>query len=153
MENIKNKTKSIVWVLFLVALLIIGVLTSQFSKSYSTAKTESEKFLAQEQAEMEKFALSMIEREDILNKYNDIQCIGSTQEGGVVAFQMGIQSGKVEGQVWYLVYTNSGLLFDETEKYEKEDTNEAIFEKAEKIDDHWWFWWRDHDGASKRSFK
>ena len=116
-------------------------------KTYSAAKKECEKALAEHRTEMEQIAADALEGNGASGKFYD-NYYYVDPENGYVVYEIDAQ-GMLGGQYWELVYTTDGTFGGETESYLYEETGGNNIRKAEKLDAHWWYLWTDYDGTAR----
>ncbi len=138
----------------IVAVLIVGLLCLNSllaPKTYSTARATCERFLKKNYEDMQEIAVELLrDGEDAWGHYKDRYC-GYIPEWNAVKFEIDGQ-GMLGGQYWDLIYTADGVLFGESEEYFDEESDGNNIYKAERLDEHWWYFWTDYDGTD-RSYK
>ena len=113
-------------------------------ETYSSAKKECVEYLEENRSQLEDVVLAALQ--DGLEEHGDSRFDYSVDlEKGLVKFSVDAQ-GMLGGQYWDLVYTRSGLYENQSESYYSV-FDERIVTKGEKLDDHWWFIWRDYDST------
>lgn len=111
-------------------------------ETYSSAKKECVEYLEKNRSLLEDVVLAVLQ--DGLEEHGDSRFNYSVDlEKGLVKFSVDAQ-GMLGGQYWDLVYTRSGLYENQSESYYSL-FDERIVTKGEKLDDHWWYIWRDYD--------
>ena len=145
-----SKTKKNIFIFILVfAVVLIGVYflySSIQPKTFCSAQKQCEKVLNKYQAELEQIALDSLQSDEKVSGHFKKYYYSSNLEQSNVSFSIDAQ-GFLGGQYWYLVYTKDGVFCGETESYLYKEPDGNNIERAEKIDDHWWFCWIDYDGT------
>ena len=138
-------------IIAIVMALLIFLINSVTPKTYSSAKKECENILEKHQVQMEDIAVdSLKSKTDVSGHYLEYYYSRYQKENNV-KFDIDGQ-GMLGGQYWALVYTQDGNLWGENERYLYEEIDGNNIVKAEKLNDHWWFFWTDYDGTD-RSYK
>ncbi len=143
-----NVKKSKVITFCIILALCISFTSCIGGKTYSSAQKKCNRILDKYQAEMEELAIhALTSEEDEYGSFKEYSYC-CYREQGFVKFDIDGQ-GMLGGQYWSLVYTDDGLLYGETEKYDFEEENGNNIIRAEKLNENWWFYWEDYDGTDK----
>ena len=97
---------------------------------------------------MEEIAIDLLSEEKEASGHFKEYYYAYRLDDSFVTFEIDVQ-GMLGGQYWSLIYTKDGTYCGESEKYlyEESDGNNVII--AEKLDNHWWFYWIDYDGTGR----
>ena len=133
--------------LAVLCLILYALLGAVFSKSYETAKRESESYLWIHKTKLEKIALECFSSKEKGGKEDSAYRYSFDPNQELVCFEVDSQ-GMLGGQYWELVYTKDGTLYGQTKTYLQTFHGGNVI-KAERIDEHWWFLWTDYDAGGK----
>ena len=139
-----EKQKRIILDVLIILVAAVGILLYTIRpKTYSTAMASSVVFLDDNRIGMEEISLNLIGKSETVSGEYKGHYYTYDPDKGTVTFEIDGQ-GIQGGQYWSLIYTDDGYLFNPpTEKSYIHLT--TYIERAEKLDDHWWFYWIDYD--------
>ncbi len=137
-----------VTIILTVLICIFLLFNALAPETYSSAKDECESFLENNREDLEEIAVDLlIKQMDISGHYKERYYSYNLRED-YVEFNIDAQ-GMLGGQYWSLIYTRNGVLFGETEEYLYEQTDGNNIIRGEKLDEHWWYLWKDYDGTEE----
>lgn len=148
----KKVVRSIISIIIFTSIIIgLGFFVDSITpKTYTSAKNECEKILKRYQVEIEQIAIDSLKPDGQVSGHFK-EYFYSCNQKDFVQFDIDGQ-GMLGGQYWALVYTQDGKFYGETESYLYEGVDGNNVQKAEKLNEHWWFLWDDYDGT-ERSYK
>ncbi len=143
--------KGIIIVVAIILALSIGIfllINAIAPETYSSARDECESFLEDNRGDIEQIASDLLNKQmDIYGHYKERYYSYVPREDYVI-FDIDAQ-GMLGGQYWSLIYTRNGVLYGETEEYLYQETDGNNIVRGERLDEHWWYLWRDYDGTEE----
>lgn len=144
-------TKSIIAIITTILALLVcifGLFNFFAPETYSSAKDDCESFLENNRGDMEEIANCLLDKKMDIDGYYKERYYSYVLREDYVAFNIDSQ-GMLGGQYWSLIYTRNGVLYGETEEYLYQETDGNNIVRGERLDEHWWYLWRDYDGTEE----